>query len=259
VARQTDEPGKGMKWCITPEHREEMVRNAVKGGRGGHRGSSVPGSPANLDNLRASKDTGAPSSGPRRNKRSPRSGSPAFPSTVPQFTPDRKGQLSRSLEDLPGDGSPLPPHKRSRGNFGLSDNMPGSPPALSSSYLQDESNSFVTPAPHRVHPRLAPPSTAQRPSQVMPTSSPAPFWKYADIGNTPMKGPAFESSPIKGSNNLPAVPPSSSPPPVRRSSAASPTRNGAPAKQEVPRIEEIEEEDQGFDLTRQVQTGCRRL
>ncbi|OAA54420.1 Transcription factor, fork head [Cordyceps fumosorosea ARSEF 2679] len=31
VARSTDEPGKGMKWQIVPEAREEMVRNATKG------------------------------------------------------------------------------------------------------------------------------------------------------------------------------------------------------------------------------------
>jgi hypothetical protein len=235
-----------MKWCIVPESRDEMIRACAKGGRGGHRGSSIPNSPANFENLRAAKDNGAPSSGPRR-KRSSRSGSPGFPSTATQLTPDRKTQLSRALDETPGDGSPLPPHKRPRGNFGLSENLPGSPPPFSSSYMQEEGNSFVTPAPHRVHPRLAPPSTAQRPSQVMPTSSPAPFWKYADIGNTPMKGSSFESSPIKGSHRQ--LPPSSSPPPLRRSSAASPSRGSGQVKAELPGMLDIEEEDKGFDLT----------
>lgn len=245
VPRSTDEPGKGMKWTITPENRDEMIRGCAKGGRGGHRGSSIPNSPANLTDPRMIKPEGAPSSGPRR-KRSPQSGSPGFPSTAPQLTPDRKTQLSRALNETPGDGSPLPPLRRSRNNYGLTDNLSGSPPSLSSSYMQDEGNSFVTPAPHRVHPRLAPPSTAQRPSQVMPTSSPAPFWKYADIGNTPLRGSVFESSPIKGPAHL--IPPSSSPPPVRRSSAASPSRNAA-VKPEIPHIDDIEEEDKGFDLT----------
>ena len=239
-----------MKWCITPESREEMVRNSLRGGRGGHRGSSIPGTPANLDNLRAYKENGAPSSSNRAVKRSSPTRSPGFSSSAQHFTPDRRSHASRLLDDTPGDGSPLPPHKRTRGNYGISDNMPGSPPALSSSYLQDESTSFATPAPHRVHPRLAPPSTAQRPSQVMPTSSPAPFWKYADLGTTPMKGPAFESSPTKGSSNLPVIPPSSSPPPLRRTSAASPTRNVSTEKNETPAMEEIEEENEGFDLTR---------
>ncbi|KAK8108770.1 Fork-head transcriptional regulator 2 [Apiospora sp. TS-2023a] len=44
--RSTDEPGKGMKWEIIPEQREEMTRQAFKVGRGGHRGSSAPSSPS---------------------------------------------------------------------------------------------------------------------------------------------------------------------------------------------------------------------
>jgi hypothetical protein len=244
VARTTDEPGKGMKWCIVPEARDEMAKNCVRGGRGGHRGSSAPGSPSNLGYLaRASRDT--------PQKRSPRSKSPplsSYPSNAPQFTPER-GNLSNSLQDqLPGDGSPLPRHRRPQGNaFGLSDNIPGSPPILSSSYLQEEGNTLVTPAPHRIHPRLAPPSTAQRPSQHMPTSSPAPFWKYADIGNTPLRGSTFDSSPIKGSGAAPAIPASSSPAPV---ASGSPTRNGTPVKRELTNVEELDDENQGFDLVK---------
>jgi hypothetical protein len=235
-----------MKWQIKPDYVDEMSRNCQRAGRGGQRGSPG-GSPGGMGLLaRSSKDLGDSSA--QRTKRSPRSGSPplsSYPSSAPQFTPDRRGQLQ---DDLPGDGSPLPRHRRSHGNtFGLSDNAPGSP-VLSSSYQQEEGNSFVTPAPHRVHPRLAPPSTAQRPSQHMPTSSPAPFWRYAEFGSTPMKAPAFDLSPAKDSN-APAGPPSSSPAPARKSAAASPSRNG-PVKQEVASVEDIEEEDQGFDLTR---------
>jgi hypothetical protein len=78
----------------------------------------------------------------------------------------------------------------------------------------------------------------------MPTSSPAPFWKYAE--QTPLKF-GLDSSPIKGTN-LPPVPASSTPVPARK---ASPTRNSQ--KEEVPKVEELEEddeEDQGFDLTK---------
>ncbi|CZR54414.1 related to forkhead protein [Phialocephala subalpina] len=262
IARTTDEPGKGMKWHIVPAHRDEMAKNCVRGGRGGHRGS--PNSPANLGSLSRASKAAAADRGSERSHRSPRSGSPplsSYPSNAPQFTPDRGGRLSGALHEMPGDGSPLPRHRRQHGGaFGLSDNAPGSPPVLSSSYMQEEASSFVTPAPHRVHPRLAPPSTAQRPSQHMPTSSPAPFWKYADVGNTPftsntpMKGLAFDSSPVKASNTGAGVPPSSSPAPARRSSAASPTRNGAAVKPEEPAIDEIEEEDHGFDLTKGFQT-----
>jgi hypothetical protein len=239
-----------MKWCIVPEAREEMLRSCNRGGRGGHRGSSAPNSPANLSMMgRASGEGINPDSA---QKRSPFSRSPplsSYPSGAPQYTPDRPGQLSSAGEQLPGDGSPLPRHRRPHANsYGLSDNLSGSPPALSSSYLQDDSISLVTPAPHRVQPYLAPPSTAQRPSQHMPTSSPAPFWKYAD--QTPIRG-AFDSSPIKGST-LPPIPASSSPVPARK---LSPTRNGTPAKQEkqeASKVEEVEEEDVGFDLTKYV-------
>lgn len=240
-----------MKWCIVPEARDEMLRSCNRGGRGGHRGSSAPGSPANMNMMGrgSGEGLGNPDSA---QKRSPSSRSPPFrsyPSNAPQYTPDRPGQFSSTREQVPGDGSPLPRHRRPNSNaYGLSDNLPGSPPALSSSYLQDDSNSLVTPAPHRVQPYLAPPSTAQRPSQHMPTSSPAPFWKYAD--QTPMRVGAFDSSPIKGSA-LPPVPASSSPVPARK---ASPVRNGTSAKQEkeeAPKVEEVEEEeDVGFDLTK---------
>jgi hypothetical protein len=245
-----------MKWHIVAAHRDEMARNCVRGGRGGHRGSPGGSSPGNLGLLTRASGKGSE----KRSKRSTASGSPpssSYPSNAPQYTPDRGGRLSGSLHDMPGDGSPLPRHRRHNtgGAFGLSDNVPGSPPVLSSSYMQEEGSSFVTPAPHRVHPRLAPPSTAQRPSQHMPTSSPAPFWKFVDYGTTPMKGPAFDSSPVKASNAAPdLLPPSSSPAPVRRSLAASPIRNiiaaKATVKTEEPIVEDIEEEDQGFDLTK---------
>src|SRR6187402_2387334 len=78
VARTTDEPGKGMKWCIVPDVREEMVKNCNRSGRGGHRGSSLPGSPSSAGLLnRAHKDILGGESGTIR-KRSPRSGSPSL-------------------------------------------------------------------------------------------------------------------------------------------------------------------------------------
>lgn len=66
-----------------------------------------------------------------------------------------------------------------------------------------------------------------------------------------MPGSSFDSSPVKA----PAAPPSSSPAPIRRSSAVTPIRNGTPAKQEVLEDLEEEEEDQGFDLTRYVESS----
>lgn len=243
LARNTDEPGKGMKWYIIPEHREDMLKAAYSRGRGGHRGS--PGSPR----IRTPGDSSVIKP---RSKRSGSVNSPpvsSYPSDIPQFTPDRAGGSLQ--DDVPGDGSPLPRHRRPHGaaSYGLSDNAPGSPPVLPSSYAPEEGSSFVTPAPHRVIPHLAPPSTAQRPSQHMPTSSPAPFWKYADYGATPIKGVAWDPSPEKGVQPAPVLVPSSSPAPIPRTSAVSPTRNGVPAfRQDV--AEELEDDDKGFDLTK---------
>ncbi|KAI2626649.1 hypothetical protein GGR54DRAFT_479120 [Hypoxylon sp. NC1633] len=227
--RSTDEPGKGMKWEIVPEARDEMIRVAYKGGRGGHRGSSAPSSPNQPSQLsyitHGPRDvaTREPTS-TRKRKASPIASPPPRPSiSLSHVTPDRKNLTTGPASFQ--DDSPLPRRKplEASSSVGAPDTIPQSPPTLSSSYVQDEGASFVTPAPHRVHPRLAPPSTAQRPSQHMPTSSPAPFWKYADINSTPLKALQYDMSPLKplGLAN------SSSPPPVARDQSpdASPTRS----------------------------------
>ena len=249
-----------MKWEIVPDAKEEMFRVAYKGGRGGHRGSSAPSSPSQPNQLNyithgpremAARDGGSA----RRRKVSP-TGSPAPTSSLDRshMTPDRK-----FLPSGPGsvqDGSPLPRPRKGLSGSGVfrdPDNLPRSPPTLSSSYAQEDGAPFVTPAPHKVHPRLAPPSTAQRPSQHMPTSSPAPFWKYADINTTPYKQDHFDMSPSK-----PLGLPSSSSPPAPaadRSPVASPTRSGRAQTQETTTIiaeEDEEEEEGGFDLTKYV-------
>ncbi|KAK0621385.1 fork head domain-containing protein [Bombardia bombarda] len=241
VARSTDEPGKGMKWQLVSESKEEMLRTAYRGGRGGHRGSSNPSSPSQLNYItQGPRDMAArdPSSA-RKRKVSP-SGSPQ-PRTAlrdSHQTPVRPAR--RPLPDEPGvgtDGSPLPRLRKTNASstLGLVENALGSP-TLTSSYLQEDGASFVTPAPLRVHPRLAPPSTAQRPSQHMPTSSPAPFWKYADIGSTPLK------------------PAHSSPPPARSKSppVASPTTRPSRAVVDDPPSPAEVEDDPGFDLTKYI-------
>jgi forkhead protein FKH len=60
---------------------------------------------------------------------------------------------------------------------------------------------MITPAPQRQQPRLPPPSTAQIPSKFMPMSSPAQFWKFADIGSTPARS-ALDMSPLKGGTTV---------------------------------------------------------
>ncbi|KAL5612980.1 hypothetical protein BROUX41_003943 [Berkeleyomyces rouxiae] len=241
VARSTDEPGKGMKWQIVPEAREDMIRSAYRGGRGGHRGSSVPSSPSQLNYITHGPRDMAASS--RKRRLSPIH-SPPSGLTPAQSTPDRAGRRRGPLgSSVAVDGSPLPrprprkpvpcsashqtttqtlsqlkqtPQQQSlqQQPTPLQQNPPpqqNEPPAssqqtldaprsptLTSSYLQEDGSSFVTPAPPRVRPRLAPPSTVQRPSQYMPTSSPAPFWKYIDIGSTPLRSMLnFDSSPSR--------------------------------------------------------------
>ncbi|KAI1801617.1 hypothetical protein F4811DRAFT_453561 [Daldinia bambusicola] len=262
--RTTDEPGKGMKWEIVPEARDEMVRVAYKGGRGGHRGSSAPSSPSQPSQLSyithgPRELTNREPASTRKRKASPVASPPPKSSfNLSQVTPDRKYLPTESASFQ--DGSPLPRRRALDGpSFDATQTLPQSPPTLSSSFLQDESASFVTPAPHRVHPRLAPPSTAQRPSQHMPTSSPAPFWKYADIGSTPLKPPQFDVSPLKPMRRLAN---SSSPPPAAGdpSPVASPSRSIRSARTETqdrekttaPEEEGEEEGEGGFDLTKYV-------
>ncbi|KAI1842310.1 hypothetical protein JX266_011478 [Neoarthrinium moseri] len=263
--RSTDEPGKGMKWEIVPEQKEEMIRTAYKIGRGGHRGSSAPSSPNQPSQLnyinQGPKEMSSRGPGSaRKRKLSPVASPPPSSSLNPTQTPDHRSRYDATGPASFQDGSPLPrPRKalNASSSFATSttDGLPRSPPTLSSSYLQDEGAPFVTPAPQRLHPRLAPPSTAQRPSQHMPTSSPAPFWKYADIGSTPLRALPFDPSPSK-----PALPGSSSPPPPAegsRSPLASPTRStvrGESKETTTMEPEEEEEETGGFDLTKGFQS-----
>ncbi|WZH42578.1 hypothetical protein QYS62_003574 [Fusarium acuminatum] len=247
VARSTDEPGKGMKWQIVPEARDEMIKNAYRVGRGGHRGSSAPSSPNQLAYITHGPRDMASREPPSARKRrgSPPASPPPRPSLIiAQSTPDRSFGRSATMTI---DGSPLPrPRKTPARDSSFSVYNPQSP-TLTSSY-QEDGASFVTPAPPRVHPKLAPPSTAQRPSQHMPTSSPAPFWKYADIGSTPLKPlGGYDISPTKAGGLLP--PQSSSPPRGDKSPLSSPSRPQKSSPQPIAEPAEAEEEE-GFDLTK---------
>ncbi|KAK0711320.1 fork head domain-containing protein [Lasiosphaeris hirsuta] len=256
VPRSTDEPGKGMKWQLVPESREEMIHNAYRGGRGGHRGSSNPSSPSQLNYItQGPKDMAARDPMSVRKRKVSPSGSPQPRSALREaahLTPVRGSR--KPLPDdagAGGDGSPLPRLRKpnTSSTLGVVETVPGSP-TLTSSYLQEDGASFVTPAPHRVHPKLAPPSTAQRPSQHMPTSSPAPFWRYAAYGSTPLK-PAQFDSPSKALGGLP--PQSSSPLPApSKSPIASPTRPSRAAVEDPP--SPVEAEEEGFDLTKGFQS-----
>jgi hypothetical protein len=257
--RNPDEPGKGGYWGFTNERHDDLIAEAWGGKkrgspRGDSRTSSTSNSPGKDKKPRTAPAPGDVNGGSptRKAKRSPPlAESPliGFPSSVPQFTPDRRNQLPpHTMPSLGDDGSPLPRRRgRDQNNsiFGMSDNVPGSPPVISSSFAPEDGASFATPAPRGLKFHLAPPSTAQRPSQHMPTSSPAPFWKYVDAG-TPIR--PFDISPSK--DNEAAFTQSSSPVP-RRDSAPSPSRSSN-VKVEVQDADDGLDDDPGFDLMKYV-------
>ncbi|KAL1965395.1 hypothetical protein VTN77DRAFT_5832 [Rasamsonia byssochlamydoides] len=293
VPRRTDEPGKGMKWQIAPEHRQEYWKKHLRKTNQ----SSAPSSPATKEGA-ASTSRGAngqtststsssyegvfSASGPaNNNKTSPQAPSPGFSSfsvaPVEAYTPERGSRASRAGQDLPRNNnadydeqSPLPSRSQNNNNgtgraYGLSDNAAGSPPVLSSSYYDDGPSSMITPAPQRQQPRLPPPSTAQIPSKFMPMSSPAQFWKFADIGSTPAR-PVPDMSPLKGVGaDGDGLMPSSSPPPPNFASPSKPGTSSArtlgPIKREDDAdsraangsnrgLDDDDDEEEGFDLAR---------
>ncbi|CAI4219484.1 unnamed protein product [Parascedosporium putredinis] len=206
VPRSTDEPGKGMKWQIVNEYKDEMIRNAFKGGRGGHRAGAEEAEPP-------------------------------YPAMVAPATA-AKTSAQRGADEL---------------------DVPTAV-ANASVIVPPGRECFVchsrTP---RVHPRLAPPSTAPRPSQHMPTSSPAPFWKYADIGSTPLRPAAqFDASPSRrlGGGGGGGLLPHSSSPPARpiKSPVLSPSKPPPEPPSESGGGGVDLEEDQGFDLAKGFQS-----
>ncbi|KAJ6018882.1 hypothetical protein N7499_009938 [Penicillium canescens] len=292
VPRRTDEPGKGMKWQIAAEHREEYRKKQMR--KGGTQ-SSAPSSPATKEppsSARGTHVTALDTSFSATAKKSPPVSSPGFSSfpvaPVEAYTPERGSRLGRGVgSDHPlrhmnprdyEEPSPLPArasHVQNSSNnltraYGMSDNVTGSPPVLSSSYYNEEPSSMITPAPQRQQPRLPPPSTAQIPSKFMPMSSPAQFWKFADIGSTPAR-PVPDMSPLKGEvgDRIIRGFPSSSPPPPNLASPSKPgTSNGLGSGQKLPpiqtepsdhaangsrkeeRVEDEEDDGSGFDLAR---------
>ncbi|KAJ5918442.1 transcriptional regulator family: Forkhead [Penicillium verhagenii] len=305
VPRRTDEPGKGMKWQIAAEYRDEYRKKQARKGNQ----SSAPSSPATKEPPSSARATHIPSSidtsFPATAKKSPPVSSPGFSSfpvaPIEAFTPERGSRAGRGAgSDHPlrhmdpqagyEEPSPLPARTRSTAEasrapnasnnlapYGMSDNVAGSPPVLSSSYYDEGPSSMITPAPQRQQPRLPPPSTAQIPSKFMPMSSPAQFWKFADIGSTPAR-PVPDMSPLKGERSdrdrIIGGFPSSSPPPPNLASPSKPgTSNGLGSSRTLPplqsdasdmgpavsRKEEEEEDDNGFDLARYATPGLSFL
>lgn len=310
VPRRTDEPGKGMKWQIDPDQREEFLKKQGKKGN-----QSNPSSPAARDpNFRGPNGQNL---GYDRSyegsfsaiKGSPQVTSPGFTSfpvvSKEAMTPDRGTRPARRIQYDANDmeeQSPLPRSKANalnRNNWTFSDastagnnnnvtstqtsvpsnaTVPGSvdSPVLSSSYYDNDggpASSMITPAPRRQQPRLAPPSTAQIPSKFMPMSSPAQFWKFADLGSTPARTPMVpDMSPIKASglgrdsgvlrgrsgvdDDEGGRVPSSSPPP--QAGGLGGIGEGSPCKRVVPRLPELSSNGGGI-LKREAGVGIGPL
>ncbi|KAI5816820.1 fork head domain-containing protein [Pyronema omphalodes] len=175
IPRRTDEPGKGMKWELLPEHRDEYIKKLHRPSKDG-RTRSPQTSPGNIKPLLPHDVT---MSG---NLRPTSSGSATPPSTSHRggtFTPDYKmlhPHTSLAPSGLGASPGPGPVSVLSQGALNSSDD------------LHLPVSSSVTPAAQKQHPRLAPPQSAsQLPSSYLPTSSPAPFWKYVQGFSSPNK------------------------------------------------------------------------
>lgn len=204
IARRTDEPGKGMKWQIVLEHREEFMKKGLSVRKSTGHGSTGPNSPMynnlssmdpdrRFDNAYA-RDFQDSRAGNPFVKTSPTSTPPTgYPQTKLAYTPERGGSAFTKVNGL----EPSSPRHRNGvspiqyGKHRLSGltelaaaSTPGGLPMLGGS----ESNEVLyTPLISRQAPKLAPPSTVRLPSHFMPLSSPAPFWKYAaEFGSTPV-------------------------------------------------------------------------
>ena len=234
IAREANEPGKGGMWYIAPDKKEQIKADGLKmTSRGGARRSSNPNSPMPKKSPKKNSPPSLVTSPNVVYKTSPVDQTPtsvAYPPAAQEsYTPSRGPRISvlghsnsQVLPQLSDDASPLP----SRPYLSRSAAAAGSPQTLSSTaYFNDDQQSgynLFTPAPQRHEPKLIAPSTAKLPSQYLPQSSPAPFWRFnGNLGSTPAQFP--ESSPLKSIATIGEMPPqSSSPPPVMAS--GSPTR-----------------------------------
>ncbi|KAI5793493.1 fork head domain-containing protein [Pyronema domesticum] len=191
IPRRTDEPGKGMKWELLPEHRDEYIKKLRRPSKDG-RTRSPQTSPGNIKPL-IPHDV-ALTSGSSHPNHTPHASQNLTP------TPDLRPTSSRSAtppstSHLRGgaftpDYKSLHPHSSlAPSGLGISPGPgPGQGGLSSTDDLHLPVSSSVTPAAQKQHPRLAPPQSAsQLPSSYLPTSSPAPFWKYVQGFSSPSK------------------------------------------------------------------------
>jgi forkhead protein FKH len=258
IPRRTDEPGKGMKWQIVPEHLEDYLKkNILPTRKIRHVGSSGPNSPANLGPVAQTERLmgviGQSTNAHYRGTKRSRSISPSlqYPHGEQSYTPDRPQRASFITGPLPvppatetpprseqitpiySRGDPRfqvvapPPQPSSHLGGGANNIAPppeglrsvafNSPPTLTSSQYDHGGlggTHLFTPLVARSKPSATiQQSTCKAPSFYAKElfSSPAPFWRYVDIGSTPARLPDMspskpagdedEASPVKGNED----------------------------------------------------------
>ncbi|KAI4177198.1 MAG: hypothetical protein LQ343_000681 [Gyalolechia ehrenbergii] len=270
VPRGPNEPGKGMKWHIVNEKRNEMIAGVAKHMKKSNaRHSSVPNSPSTVRDDFApnsyaptapaqpySSESNAESNAVIKTSPPPGRSPPltAYPSARESYTPSRGSRLTTfanndhshglpaGLPALSDDPSPLP-IRRNNIKAGVTD----SSPILTSGFYDGP---MMTPAPRKHNLNVPLPNTIKLPTSHMPDSSPAPFWKFEVFGSTPAKLP--EMSPLKVGNLQ-----SSSPPPGAtngNNGMESPTRGrGQKLGTTMGSSQEVDDDDGvPIDLTRYV-------
>lgn len=232
IPRRPDEPGKGMKWRLHPDHREQAIIAANKqAGRGGGRVVSAPGTPASLaagfvpppmnGNVKSSPTARTPplSQNPQQYQESytpTRARAPQMPAYAPAYAPTQG-----TLPTLSDHTSPMPIRSRN----GHLTTFDSSPTLTSGAWSTDAP--MRTPAPRPYNLSFPQPNTNKLPTSHMPESSPAPFWKsIQNFGSTPARG-FLESSPLKNGTTEAGLVPQSSSPPAPTNGADSPTRKSA--------------------------------
>ncbi|KAF3910258.1 hypothetical protein ABW21_db0204808 [Orbilia brochopaga] len=208
-----------MKWQIAPDHLEEYTKKVQKNASGKSNKPPSPhaSSPVNMplkgstsinSAFRSSVAGPKPNSAskPLRSVTPPPSHVGLGPTLVTPkeaFTPDRGSRLSVQSKISENEDETLA--------VVSNQDAPASPTGWSNwtsslSVIVDSNSATaaITPAPQKHNPHLAPPSINQLPSSYLPTSSPAPFWKYLNF-LTP--GRADHSSPIKSPHLRSSSPP----------------------------------------------------
>ena len=218
-----------MKWILVPEHRETTLALATKNAsKGGGRVSSTPGTPAG-----GSKSGGflpPPANGkktsPIDRNTPPLSSYP--PAQQESYTPTRGPQMpiygptQGGLPVLSDESSPMPRRRPNRHLTAMD-----SSPTLTSGAWAHDGPMMRTPAPRPYNLNMPQPNTVKLPTSHLADSSPAPFWRFENIGSTP--APFWpDISPVKNGTGDGTAMQSSSPPPVANG-AESPTRKARPS------------------------------